>query len=288
MKIIDKLEAQTPAYSLEFFPPKNEEGVEQLFQTVSELRPYDPTYVSVTWGAGGSTRELTVDLVRRIKQDTGIEAMAHLTCVNATRSDILDVLTQLREAGIENVLALRGDPPKGETQFKKTEGGFAYASELVRYIRSEHDFCLAGACYPETHPEAESAAKDLRHLREKVDAGADFLVSQLFFDNADYFSFVDRARAAGVTKKIIAGIWPITNVAQIRRISTLCGAKLPPALLARLEEVKDDADAVRRVGIEHAIGQCRELVARGAPGIHFYTLNRSHATVEILEALRAG
>jgi methylenetetrahydrofolate reductase (NADPH) len=158
----------------------------------------------------------------------------------------------------------------------------------VRYIRSEHDFCLAGACYPESHPEAADAATDLQHLREKVDAGVDFLVSQLFFDNADYFSFVEKARALGVTRKIIAGIWPITNVAQIRRISTLCGAKLPPALLARLEEAKDDADAVRRVGIEHAIVQCRDLVARGAPGIHFYTLNRSHATVEILEALRAG
>jgi methylenetetrahydrofolate reductase (NADPH) len=288
MKIIDKLQAHSPAYSLEFFPPKNEEGVEQLFQTVSELSPYDPTYVSVTWGAGGSTRELTVDLVRRIKKETGIEAMAHLTCVNATRSDILDVLKQLRDAGIENVLALRGDPPKGETSFVKTEGGFGYASELVRYIRSEHDFCLAGACYPETHPEASDAARDLQHLREKVDAGVDFLVTQLFFDNADYFSFVDKARALGVTKRIIAGIWPITNVAQIRRISTLCGAKLPPALLARLEGAKDDPEAVRRVGIEHAIGQCRELVARGAPGIHFYTLNRSHATVEILEALRAG
>lgn len=288
MKIIDKLQAQTPAFSLEFFPPKNQEGVEQLFQTVSDLKPYDPTYVSVTWGAGGSTRELTVDLVRRIKQESGIEAMAHLTCVNATRSDILGVLTQLRDAGIENVLALRGDPPKGESAFKRTEGGFGYASELVRYIHSEHDFCLAGACYPETHPEAADAATDLRNLKDKVDAGVDFLVTQLFFDNADYFAFVEKARAAGVTKKIIAGIWPITNLAQIRRISSLCGAKIPEKLLARLEVVKDDPDGVRQVGIEHAIGQCRELVARGAPGIHFYTLNRSHATVEILEALRAG
>jgi methylenetetrahydrofolate reductase (NADPH) len=286
MKIIDKLAQETPAFSFEFFPPKDEAGVDALFQTVQELRPYEPTYVSVTWGAGGSTRRLTIDLVRRIKQETGIEAMAHLTCVNATAGEIGDVLEQLKRAGIDNVLPLRGDPPKGETAFVKTEGGFAYASELVSFIRAHHDFCLAGACYPETHTEASSAALDLQHLRTKVDSGVDFLVTQLFFDNADYFSFVERARALGVDKKVVAGIWPITNLAQIRRISTMCGARIPASLQGLLDSVKDDPEAVRRVGIDHAIAQCRELVERGAPGIHFYTLNRSHATVEILEALR--
>jgi methylenetetrahydrofolate reductase (NADPH) len=287
MKIIDKLNRESPAFSFEFFPPKDENGVEQLFKTVSELRPYEPTYVSVTWGAGGSTRRLTVDLVRRIKHEAGIEAMAHLTCVNATRAEIKDVLRQLKEANIENVLPLRGDPPKGETAFVKTEGGFGFASELVSFIRAEHDFCLAGACYPEKHPEAQDADTDLANLKTKVGAGVDFLVTQLFLDNADYFSFVERARAVGVKSKIVAGIWPITNVAQIRRISTMCGARIPAALQARLDAVKDDPEAVRRVGVEHAVAQCRELVARGVPGIHFYTLNRSHATVEILEALRA-
>jgi len=286
MKIIDKLARERPAFSFEFFPPKDEAGVEQLFRTVQDLRPYEPTYVSVTWGAGGSTRRLTVELVRRIKQETGIEAMAHLTCVGATKDDIRDVLEQLRAAGIENVLPLRGDPPRGETKFVKTEGGFGNASELVTFIRNGYDFCLGGACYPEKHAEAPDLETDLRYLKAKVDAGAHFLVTQLFFDNADYFGFVDRAAKLGIRCPIVAGIWPITNLSQIQRITGMCGATLPAKLLARLEAVRGDSDAVRRVGVEHATEQCRELVARGVPGIHFYTLNRSHATVEILEALK--
>lgn len=286
MKIIDKLARERPAYSFEFFPPKDEAGVDQLFRTVQDLRPYAPTYVSVTWGAGGSTRRLTVELVRRIKQETGIEAMAHLTCVGATQEDIRDVLEQLVAAGIENVLPLRGDPPRGESKFVKTEGGFGNAAELVRFIRAGYDFCLAGACYPEKHPEADSLDVDLRHLKAKVDAGADFLVTQLFFDNKDYFAFVERARKLGIERPIVAGIWPITNLSQIQRITGMCGATIPKDLLARLEAARGDADAVRAIGVAHAIEQCRELVARGVPGIHFYTLNRSLATVEILEALK--
>jgi len=286
MKIIDKLRTENPAFSFEFFPPKDQAGVDQLLQTVQELRPYAPTYVSVTWGAGGSTRGLTIELVSRIKRELGIEAMAHLTCVGATKDDIADILKQLAAAGIENVLPLRGDPPRGQTTFVKTEGGFAYATELVRFIRASHDFCLAGACYPEKHPEAADAEADLLHLKEKVDAGVDFLVTQLFFDNRDYFSFVERARKVGIEKKIVAGIWPITNLAQIRRITSMCGATIPGELLARLEAAKADPEAVRAAGVAHAIEQCKDLVARGAPGIHFYTLNRSHATVDILDALR--
>ncbi len=286
MKIIDKLAKENPAYSFEFFPPKDEAGVDQLFRTVQDLRRYEPTYVSVTWGAGGSTRRLTVDLVRRIKAETGIDAMAHLTCVGATRTDLAEVLDQLRDFGIENVLPLRGDPPRGETKFVKTEGGFSYGSELARFIREGYDFCLAGACYPEKHPESPDVATDVAMVRRKVDAGVDFLITQLFFDNEDYFAFVDRARAAGIDKKIIAGIWPITNVAQIQRITSLCGARIPEKLLADLEAAAADPEAVRRVGVAHAIAQCRDLIARGAPGIHFYTLNRSTATVEILDALR--
>ena len=227
-----------------------------------------------------------MELVRRIKQETGIEAMAHLTCVGATKDDIRDVLEQLRAAGIENVLPLRGDPPRGETKFVKTEGGFGNAAELVTFIRNGYDFCLGGACYPEKHAEAPDLETDLRYLKAKVDAGAHFLVTQLFFDNADYFGFVDRAAKLGIRCPIVAGIWPITNLSQIQRITGMCGATLPAKLLARLEAVRGDSDAVRRVGVEHATEQCRELVARGVPGIHFYTLNRSHATVEILEALK--
>lgn len=286
MKIIHKLKPGQPAFSFEFFPPKDEAGVEQLFSTVQDLSTYNPTYVSVTWGAGGSTQKLTIELVRRIKQETGIEAMAHLTCVGATSQDIASVLEQLRAAGIENVLPLRGDPRKGETKFVKTDGGFGNAGELVAFIRGSYDFCLAGACYPEKHPEALDLDTDLRHLKGKVDAGVDFLITQLFFDNADYFRFVERARALGITRPIVAGIWPITNLSQIQRITDLCGSRIPEPLLSKLKAASGDAEAVRSIGIAHATEQCRDLIARGAPGIHFYTLNRSHATVEILKALK--
>lgn len=286
MRIIDKLRPGKPAFSFEFFPPKDEEGVERLFNTVLELKAYNPTYVSVTYGAGGSTRRLTVELVKRIKRDVGLETMAHLTCVGATRSDVTQVLDELRDGGIDNVLPLRGDPPKGTERFEKTAGGFGYASELVAFIRANYDFCLAGACYPETHPEAPSADQDLANLKRKVDAGLDFLITQLFFDNDDYFRFVERARSLGIQVPIIAGIMPITNVNQVKRFTTMCGSKIPPRLLQRLEASQNDPDAVRALGVEHATEQCRGLLDQGAPGIHFYTLNRSPATVQILRALR--
>ncbi|MBI3206932.1 MAG: methylenetetrahydrofolate reductase [NAD(P)H] [Myxococcales bacterium] len=286
MKIIEKLASKKPSFSFEFFPPKDEEGKERLFETVAHLAPYEPTFVSVTYGAGGSTRRLTVELTLRIERETGIECMAHLTCVGATRGEIHGVLDQLRDGGVQNVLALRGDPPQGQTGFVVTEGGFAHASELIEFVRDQYDFCLAGACYPEKHPEAPSPEADLAALKKKVDAGAEFLVTQLFFDSRDYFAFVDRARAIGITVPIFAGVMPITNVSQIKRFTAMCGAHIPADLLTRLEAVHGDAHQVRRLGVEHAIGQCRALLDGGAPGIHFYTLNRSTATVEILEALR--
>jgi methylenetetrahydrofolate reductase (NADPH) len=286
MKIIDKLARKQPSFSFEFFPPKNEAGVEELFRTVFELRRYQPTYVSVTWGAGGSTRRLTLDLVRRIKAEAGIEAMAHLTCVGATREEIGQILEQMREGGIDNVLPLRGDPPRGQTNFVRQEGGFGHAYELVEFIRGRHDFCLAGACYPEKHPEAPDLATDLVNLKRKVDSGVDFLITQLFFDEADYFRFVDQARAEGITAPIVPGIMPITNFSQIQRLSAMCGACIPAKLVERLEQANEDAAQVRAIGVEHAIQQCRALLDGGAPGIHFYTLNRSPATVQILEALR--
>jgi methylenetetrahydrofolate reductase (NADPH) len=286
MKITAKLSAKTPAFSFEFFPPKDQAGVDRLFETVAHLQAYDPAYVSVTYGAGGSTRRLTVELVQRIKREVGLEAMAHLTCVGATQDEIKGVLDQLRDGGIDNVLALRGDPQKGETRFVKSEGGFGYASELTEFIREGYDFCLAGACYPERHPEADSADADLQNLKRKVDAGVEVLVTQLFFDSRDYFSFVARARAAGITVPIIAGIMPITNLSQVKRFTALCGACIPAALLTRLEMAGTDAASVQAIGVEHATAQCRELIDGGAPGIHFYTLNRSPATVEVLDRLR--
>ncbi len=285
MKIVDALLRPEPAFSFEFFPPKDDEGVSRLFETLGELRHYQPTYVSVTYGAGGSTRNLTVDLVRRIKAELGLEAMAHLTCVGASSDELAQVLESLREGGIENVLPLRGDPPRGESAFVRTQGGFGNASELCSFIRQRFDFCLAGACYPEKHPEAPSAEIDLDHLKKKVDAGADFLITQLFFDNQDYFRFVERARSGGITVPIVAGIMPITNVAQVKRFTQMCGAAIPQKLLTRLER-DDEPAAVRAIGVEHATEQCRELIRGGAPGVHFYTLNRSHATREILDNLR--
>jgi methylenetetrahydrofolate reductase (NADPH) len=285
MKIAKRL-GGAPLFSFEFFPPKGPEGVDRLFETIAELRPYEPDYVSVTYGAGGSTRRLTVDLVRRIKREAGIEAMAHLTCVGATREDIASVLDELASSGVENVIALRGDPPRGETGFVRTEGGFGQAAELVAFARARYDFCLAAACYPEKHPEAPDLDTDLRHLKAKVDTGVDFLITQLFYDNADYFSFVERARNIGISVPIVPGIMPITNVAQIKRITTLSAARIPDDLLAKLDAAGEDADAARAIGVEHATAQCRDLLARGAPGVHFYTLNRSLATRHILDALR--
>jgi methylenetetrahydrofolate reductase (NADPH) len=286
MRIVDKLGGAAPAISFEFFPPKDQEGVDRLFATVAELQPFAPAYVSVTYGAGGSTRQLTVDLVGRIQRDVGIEAMAHLTCVGATQAELAGVLDQLQRAGVQNVIALRGDPPKGATAFVTPEGGFGHASELAAFIQQRGGFCIAGACYPEKHPEASSLDQDIGNLKRKVDAGAEFLITQLFFDNADYFGFVERARAIGIQVPIIAGIMPITNVSQIKRFTAMCGTRMPDGLLQELEPVAHDADAVVELGVRHATEQCRELLSRGVPGVHFYTLNRSKATLEVLRRLR--
>ena len=227
-----------PVFSFEFFPPKTDAGVQNLYRTISELKALNPSFVSVTYGAGGSTRDRTVELVSRIKSELGLETMAHLTCVGSTREEIAAVLSKLRDNGIQNVLPLRGDPPEGETSFTKTEGGFAYASELAQFIREEHDFCLGGACYPEGHTESPDRAVDLQNTLHKVNAGVDFLITQLFFDNIDYFDFVKRARAAGIDLPIVPGIMPITNVAQVKRFTQMCGARIPRQLLKRLDGVR--------------------------------------------------
>lgn len=287
MRVCDCFNTGQPVFSFEFFPPKTEEGVRNLYRTVQELAALNPSFVSVTYGAGGSTRELTVGLVTRIKQEIGLEAAAHLTCVGHSATEIAAVLDRLEDAGIENVLALRGDPPSGESRFMRPKNGFGYASELVRFIRSHYPFCIGGGAYPEGHPECPDAEADLRHLKEKVAAGADFLVTQLFFQAADYFRFVERARAIGILVPIVPGIMPVTNVSQIVRFTSMCGATIPAELRERLDAAAPDDEAVVAVGVDWATHQCRALLAGGAPGIHFYTLNRSYSSRTVFQNIRS-
>jgi methylenetetrahydrofolate reductase (NADPH) len=285
MKISTVLAQGKPVFSFEFFPPKTPEGVANLFKTIAHLKLLSPSFVSVTYGAGGSTRELTVDLVKLIKNELGIETMAHLTCVGAGKDEIDKVLVQLKDAGIENVLALRGDPQSGQETFVIPADGFSYASELTAHIRKKFNFSLGGACYPEGHIECRDLKRDLEHLKIKVDAGAEFIITQIFFENSYFFEFVDRAEKAGIRIPIIPGIMPITNVNQVKRFTKICGASLPKALLLELESVEDNSEAVTKIGVRHATAQCRNLLTQSAPGIHFYTLNKSSATKEILESL---
>jgi len=277
-----------PVFSFEFFPPKTPAGVWNLLDALGELRQLEPDFVSVTYGAGGSTTEKqqTIDIVTRIKRDFGMEAMAHFTCVGATVEELREQLDRMREAGVHNVLALRGDPPAGQSEWTATEGGLTYSRELIELIRDEYEFSIGAACFPETHIHATSPEDDLRYLGEKVGAGAQFLITQLFYDNASYWDFVRRAREAGIDAPILPGIMPITNVAQIKKITELCGSALPPRLVAELDARADDPEAVAEFGVAYATLQCTDLLAHGAPGIHFYTLNRSPATRAILSALK--
>ncbi len=286
MKIKAILEKVRPSFSFEFFPPKNSEGFEQLFTTIGQLESCQPTYVSVTFGAGGSTRTQTIDLVGRIKNEIGLESMAHLTCVGSSREELRSILDTLQEQGIQNVLALRGDPPQGHEKFEKPENGFAYANELVEFIRKHYDFCIGVAGYPEGHIECPDKKADLENLKRKVDAGADFIVTQLFFDNRFYFDFMDRAQKIGIKIPIIPGIMPVLNFKQTQRFTKMCGSTIPAVLMKQLESSQDEPETVRKIGIEHATLQCELLLQEEAPGIHFYTLNRSNATLKILESLR--
>ena len=296
MKITDMLrfaaERGEPVFSFEFFPPKNDAGVEALFEAVRALRPLGPGFVSVTWGAGGSTRGRTLEMVTRIKRETEIEAMAHLTCVGASKKELEELVAVVCDAGITNVLALRGDPPRGQREFIPHPEGLKYASELVALVREVSEkrgvkLCIGGACYPEGHLETRDLAQDLKNCKTKVDAGAEFLITQLFFDNRRYLDFVGRARAAGLEAPILPGIMPVTNVDQIQRITSMSGAHMPAGLQAALRARKDDPEAALQLGVAYAALQCADLLKRGAPSIHFYTLNRSPATRAILSALRA-
>ncbi|MFT4571081.1 MAG: methylenetetrahydrofolate reductase (NADPH) [Hyphomicrobiaceae bacterium] len=289
MRIAEFYGLERPVFSFEFFPPATEAGHNTLMKTIDELRGLAPDFISVTYGAGGSTRDRTLDLVSFVKNDVGIEAMAHLTCVGASREEISSVLDRLQDAGIENVIALRGDPPKGETEFVPHPDGLTHATELVHLIREEkRPFCLAAACYPEKHVEAQSMESDLEHLNEKVNAGAEVLISQLFFDNEAFLRFRDRASAAGITVPIVAGIMPITNLSQIERFTGQIGATIPRSLHERLDPHREDNAEVERIGTEYGLAQCEELLAEGVQGVHFYTLNKSQATRNILAGLRTS
>jgi len=285
---IDEILTSTdePVFSFEFFPPKTDDGERNLRAALEALQPLEPDFASVTYGAGGSTRNRTVEITRWIKQELGIEAMAHLSCVGATREELSEILDTIAAAGIDNVLALRGDPPRGETEWTPHPGGLHYSTELAALIAERRAFGIGAACFPEVHPEATDLASDLRFLREKVEAGASFLITQLFFDNELYFRFVEEARTAGIDVPILPGIMPITDVSQIKTITGMCGATIPESLLEQLEHRTGDPDAVLQLGVSYATLQCAELLARGAPGIHFYTLNRSPATRAILSALK--
>ncbi|MBI4702979.1 MAG: methylenetetrahydrofolate reductase [NAD(P)H] [Deltaproteobacteria bacterium] len=286
MKIAQMLDRREPVVSFEFFPPRSEQAEEELFRTVDALRACRPSFVSVTYGAQGNTRDLTLDLVARIKRELAMEPLAHLTCVGSGRDEIRRVLDRLLAAGIENVLALRGDPPPGEGRFQAPPGGFAHASELVSFVREQGlPLCIGAACYPEGHPDCPELEQDLDHLKHKVGCGVDFLITQLFFDNQDYFAFVRRARSAGIEVPIVPGLMPVTNVAQIHRFTKICGARIPQELYRRLRIVERDPAAVVAAGVLWTVTQGAELLAKGVPGLHFYTLNKSSATLAVHAAL---
>jgi len=286
MRIDQILAAGGPVFSFEFFPPKTPQGERNLEAALEELVQLEPAFVSVTYGAGGSTREKTIEIVKRIADRYGLEAMAHFTCVGATVPEIRATLDEMRAAGIDNVLALRGDPPAGQEEWIATEGGLEYSRELVELISAGYPFAIGAACFPETHIHAASPEEDLEHLVEKVDAGVDFLITTMFFDNRAYFDFLKKTRAAGITVPIIPGVMPITRAGQIRRMAEMSGASIPEGLARELAVRGEDEEAVRDFGVAYATLQCAELLAAGAPGIHFYTLNRSPATRAILSALR--
>ena len=288
MRISEALATQRPFFSFEFFPPRTDEAHAHLLETAQTLRDLRPAFVSVTYGAGGSTRARTVEVSKQIQNTVGIDVMAHVTCAGSSRAEIRGLLNELEAAGIENVHALRGDPPAGGASFQTPAGGFRHASDLIPMLERNYHFCIGAACYPEKHIEAASFEEDLGYLKRKTDAGAEFLITQLFFDNDKYFEFVDRARALGITVPILPGIMPITGFEQIRRFTALCGATIPPKLLAELQVRRDEPKAVEELGVAYATLQCTDLLRRGAPGIHFYTLNKSPATRAIVSALLAA
>jgi len=288
MRIDEIIAERRPTFSIEFFPPKTPEATAELYDTARALRELEPDFVSVTYGAGGSTRDGTVEITTALKSEIGFETMAHLSCVGETTEGLAQTLDRIEAAGIENVFALRGDPPRGQEDFVQPEGGLGSAAELAAFITAGWEFGIGGACFPEVHPEAPDLETDLRYLKSKVDSGAGFLITQLFFDNQVYFDFVRAARAQGIEVPIIAGVIPVASFAQTRRICDLCDATIPPALEAGFEAAGGEPEREFELGIAYAAQQCAELLIAGAPGIHFYALNRAPATRAVLAALKAS
>jgi methylenetetrahydrofolate reductase (NADPH) len=287
MRIDERLaRGDGPVVSFEFGPPRSVEAELALWRAIDELAALDPAFVSVTCGAGGTTRDLTLAIVRRLARERGLEAVPHVTCTGFTREGLEELLAEAATGGATNVLALRGDPPRGDAEWRAPEGGLSSSLELAS-LAAEAGFCVLGACYPEPHPESRGWAADLAHYRAKVDAGVRVLVTQLYFDNDDYRRFSEQLRAGGVDVPVLPGITPITSVAQIERLTSLCGARIPPPLRRELEARQDDPRAVADLGVAYATAQAAELLAEGAPGIHLYTLNRSPATRAVVSALRA-
>ena len=285
--IKERFEQGKPLFSVEFFPPKDDAGGARMLETATLIQPHQPDFVSITYGAGGGTRATTMRYARLLKEEHGFEVMPHLTCVGHTRDELLEILEEFAEAGFRNVMALRGDPPKGETTFKPVPGGLSYGSDLVALIRENFpDFGIGVGGYPEKHPEASDFDSDLNHLKIKVDAGADFITTQLFFDNSVYFDFVSRCRSRGIEIPILPGLLPVLSVGQVRRFCTMCEASLPSALEHGLEAAPEDEQPV--VGAEWALSQTKALLAGGAPGYHLYALNKSDSTLRILEGLQAN
>jgi methylenetetrahydrofolate reductase (NADPH) len=287
MKIKDLFHKERPIFSFEFFPPKSEDAERSLYKAIERLKPLHPSFISVTCGAMGTNREKTAELAFDIKHKLGTESMAHVTCVALDRDEIHALLRELKEKNIKNILALRGDPPEDEQDFKRPKNGFGYAVELVRFIREEFkdDFSIAVAGYPEGHPQCTDKEKDLIHLGDKVKAGADFVITQLFFKNEHFFSFRDRAKRLGITVPIIPGIMPITNVKQLSIFAEKCGVHIPDAIREKVKKIGHDKEALEDFGIDLATAQCQDLLKAGVPGIHFYTLNRSKATKKIFRDL---
>jgi len=289
MKISQLLKDNRRSISFEFFPPKTQEGEETLFKTIKELEFINPTFVSVTYGAGGTTRERTIRVVKRIHTETSLTVMAHQTCIGHTKNEIKEILEQYKNIGVQNVLALRGDIPQGqEESFVFPPDGCRYASELVEFIRSSFGdwFSIGVAAYPEGHPESPDLDTDLKFFKRKVDAGAEFAITQMFFDNRYFYNFMDRLHKIGVGIPVIPGIMPITNFKQIKKFADMCGATIPRSLIEKLQPVADKPEEVEKIGIEFAIKQCEDLLKNGVKGLHFYTLNKSKATIKIYQQIK--
>jgi methylenetetrahydrofolate reductase (NADPH) len=289
MKVIDALKKDKPTLSFEFFPPKTPEKERHLFEVIAQLKAFHPDFVSVTYGALGTTREKTFRWVKEIKEKFKIEPMAHLTCVAATRESIREQIIELERMGVINILALRGDPPEGTPEFIPTSDGFRYAKELMAFIKKNHpEFCLGGAGFPEGHRDAANLELDTQYLKEKVEAGAEYIISQLFFDNAFYFNLLERAKRAGIDVPIVPGIMPITSLKQIKKMTRVCGATIPPKLMERIEKAGDDKAAVQQIGVEQAVAQCKGLLEAKVPGLHFFVMNQAGPISRILKELKFG